>query len=500
MNYSLLTLEILATLLGLGVLLADLWLPSSARKLLGYAAATGTGILLTYAIGSGAPPDGTAFGGMFVVDAMSNYFKGFFLLSAMVVLLLTIDSSETLVGYAEYCALILFATVGMLFAASANDLVLMFVALELVTVTFYILVSFSRGKLVSLEAGVKYLILGALASGFMVFGIAFIFGSANTTNLYEIAAKQGELAKSPVFLVGLLLTVVGLGFKIAAFPFQMWAPDVYQGAPTTTTAFLATGSKAAGFALLLRIAFGAVPEITAHWSRLLLGLGIVTILYGSLCAIPQRSVKRLMGYSSIANAGYLLLGVGSAGLLGGSAVLTYLGGYIFTVLTAFAVITVVAARTDSDDISSFAALGQRSPLLATGLTVAMAGLAGIPPMAGFFGKFLLLKAVASHVATDKLFLVALLVACVGVVISLYYYFGVVRAMFWPRNATDLTLIEVGGATKLALAVCVIGVVYLGVFPDALLQGAKQAVAGLSVPGSPAAPAPAAPHGVHAAAK
>jgi NADH-quinone oxidoreductase subunit N len=286
----------------------------------------------------------------------------------------------------------------------------------------------------------------------MVFGIAFIFGSANTTNLYEIAAKQGELAKSPVFLVGLLLTVVGLGFKIAAFPFQMWAPDVYPGAPTTTTAFLATGSKAAGFALLLRIAFGAVPEITAHWSRLLLGLGIVTILYGSLCAIPQRSVKRLMGYSSIANAGYLLLGVGSAGLLGGSAVLAYLGGYIFTVLTAFAVITVVAARTDSDDISSFAALGQRSPLLATGLTVAMAGLAGIPPMAGFFGKYQVFQA---GLQANMLWLV--LVGAVSSVISLGYYLRIVWAIMVKPQGEALDRTE----WPVAMTVLLTG---LAVFP------------------------------------
>ncbi len=273
MNYSLLTIEILVTLLGLGVLLADLWVPASLRRLIGYGAATMAGIILTYAIGGAAPEDGTAFGGMFVVDAMSNLFKGLFLLAAVVVLLLSLDWSEKLVGYAEYCALTLFALVGMLFAASANDFILMFVALELITITFYILVSFQRNKAGSIEAGVKYLILGAVASGFMVFGAALIFGAANTTNFFLIAAKQMELAKSPLFLTGLLLTVVGLGFKIAAFPFQMWAPDVYQGAPAPTVAFLATGSKAAGFVLLLRIAFGVVPELTAQWSKLFLGFG-----------------------------------------------------------------------------------------------------------------------------------------------------------------------------------------------------------------------------------
>ena len=492
MNYSLLSLEILVTLLGVAVLLADLWIPASARKLLGYAAATGAGVLLTYAIGSGAPPDGTAFGGMFVVDAFSNYFKGFFLLAALVVLLLTVDLSDTIKGYAEYCALILFATVGMLFAASANDFVLMFVALELITVTFFVLVSYDRTRSGSLEAGVKYLIMGALASAFMVFGIALIFGSAGTTNFYEIAAHQAELGKSPVFLIGLVLTLVGLGFKVAAVPFQMWAPDVYQGAPPLTTAFLATGSKAAGFALLMRVAFSAVPEITAHWSRLILAIGVLTLLYGSLCAIPQRSVKRLMGYSSIANAGYLLLGMAAVSLSGSTAVLTYLGGYIFTVLAGFAVIAVITSRSGSDDVSAFAGLGQRSPILAAGLTVSLVSLAGIPPMAGFFGKFLLLKAVANHAGTERYFLVALLAACVGVVISLYYYFNVIRSMFWPKSVPDLTPIPVGGATRLALFLAVVGVFYVGILPNALVTGARQAAAGLAPQTAVAGHAVAAP--------
>lgn len=489
MNYSLLTIEILVTLLGLGVLLVDLWLPAGAKKLIGYGAATLTGVILTYAIGGASPEDGTAFGGMFVVDAMSNFFKGFFLLAAFIVLLLSIDWSDRLAGYAEYCSLSLFALVGMLFAASANDFILMFVALELITITFYVLVSFQRNRAASIEAGVKYLILGALASGFMVFGIALIFGSANTTNFFEIAAHQSELAASPLFVTGLLLTVVGLGFKIAAFPFQMWAPDVYQGAPAPTVAFLATGSKAAGFVLLLRIAFGVVPELTVRWNHLFLGVGLVTILYGSLCAIPQRSVKRIMGYSSIANAGFLLLGIAAASFTGSAAVMTYLGAYVFTVLTAFAAISVVVAETDSDDISAFAGLGQRSAWLAAALTVGMVSLAGIPPLAGFFAKFYLLRAVAEHATTDRLFLVALLVACLGVVISLYYYFGILRSAFFPSIAGDRTPIPVSAATKVAILCAIAGTVYLGIEPEPMVKGAKQAAAGLTV--SPSAPQTAA---------
>lgn len=481
MNYSLLTVEILTALLGLGVLMLDLWLPSSSRKLLGIIAATGIGVLLVYAVGSAAPADGTAFGGMFIVDSLSSYAKGFFLVAALIVLLLSAEQADRLVGYGEYCALVLFALTGMLVAASANDFILMFVALELITVTFYILVSFQRNRLASLEAGVKYLILGALASGFMIFGIALVFGAANTTNFYQIAAAQTELIKSPVFVTGLLLTAVGLGFKIAAFPFQIWAPDVYQGAPALTTAFLATGSKAAGFVLLVRVAFGAVPELTAQRGHLFLAIGSITILYGSLCAIPQRSVKRLMGYSSIANAGYLLLGIGAASLGGGSAVLTYLGGYIFTVLAAFAAIQTVASLQESDDISAFNGLSQRSPWLTAGITVGLVSLAGIPPLAGFFGKLMLVKAVAAQMGGSPIVMISLLSAVLGVVVGIYYYLGVLRAVYWPKTTSDLSPIPVSGTTQLAILLAIVGVVLMGVVPNPVFQGARQAVAGLRPP-------------------
>jgi NADH-quinone oxidoreductase subunit N len=480
MNMSLLTLEILVSLTGIAVLLADLWWTGS-RKMLGVAAATILGVILVYALGSAAPGDGTAFGGMFVIDAASDYFKGLFLFAGFIVLLLSIDGADEVAGYAEQCALILFALVGMLLAASANDFMLMFVALELITVTFYVLVSFQRDRQASLEAGVKYLILGALASGFMVFGTALIFGAANTTNFFEIAARQTDLGQSPLFLVGLLLTLVGLGFKIAAFPFQMWAPDVYQGAPPITTAFLATGSKAAGSALLVRVAFEAVPALAQRWSGLLLAFGVVTILYGTLCAIPQRNVKRLMGYSSIANAGFLLLGIAAGGLDGGKAVLTYLGGYVFTVLAVFAAVGEVSRRTGADDIVAFAGLGRRAPWLAAALVVGLTSLAGIPPMTGFVGKFLLFRAVADHVGSQGAALAALLIAVGAVVASIYYYFAVIRSALWPRHTPDLTPLPVSGTTKLAILVLVIGVVFLGVAPEPLVHNAREATAGLSVP-------------------
>lgn len=487
MNYSLITLEILVVLLGLAVLVADLWVSPASRKALGLGLVAALGCLLAFAVGSLAPQSGSAFSGLFVVDDLARYFKGFFIFAALAVVVMAVDFAPKFgAGLSEFFALTVFALVGMLFAASANDLVLLFVSLELITVTFFVLNSFQRTRLASLEAGVKYLILGGVSSAFMVFGIALIFGTANSTNFAVLFAKQKELAHSALFLVGLLLVLVGLGFKMAAVPFQMWAPDVYQGSPAPATAFLAVGSKAAGFVLLIRLLVGAVPQITAEWHRLFVVMSGATILFGSLCAIPQRNLKRLMGYSSIANAGYLLLGVVAGSAAGSTAILYYLGGYAFTVLAAFTVISAIANHVESDDISALSGLGQRSPFLAAALTLAIVSLAGIPPMAGFFGKVLLLKSVFDVAAGHPELYALIAVAVVGVVISLYYYFGVIRAIYWGGQSSNLSIIPVSLATRVLLTACVAGMLVLGVLPQGLMRLADHAVAGLSHSSTPAA--------------
>ena len=482
------SLEISVVALGLVLLLADLWLPAERKRTLGYAAAAALGLLFLNTFTghcSCSLVDGlsnSTAGGMFIQDGLSVFFKRFFLLAAVLVLILAVEFSDRIAaGVSEYYSLIVFALAGMLFAASSNDFVMLFVSIELITITFYVLTSFQRGRLVSLEAGIKYLILGALSSAFMVYGIALVWGSSLQFNFSELAAyslKHPELASNKVFLFGVLFILVGLGFKIAAFPFQMWTPDVYQGAPTPTTAFLAVGSKAAGFVLLLRVLFTAVPAITAHWTNLLIIISGITILYGNLCAIPQRNLKRLMGYSSIAHAGYLLLGVAALSSAGQVAVLYYLSGYLFTVVAAFTVIALVMRHLDSEDISGLAGLNQRSPLLAATLTLAMVSLAGIPPLAGFFGKFLLLKAVIEQGATNHGYYCLAFTALVGVVISLYYYFGVIRSIYWSKDAADLSPIPVSRPAKLAICICIAGIFWLGLFPNALLKVAVEAVRAL----------------------
>ncbi len=474
-------LEIAVVALGLAVLLLDLWTPASLKRQLGYAAAAGLALVLLFSLTLNSTVTTQAYGGMYVQDALALYFKRFFLVATILVLVISVDFAERITtGISEYYSLILFALSGMMFAASANDFVLLFVSLELITVTFYILTSFQRGRSASLEAGVKYLILGALSSALMVYGIALVFGSANTTNFNAIAGATDKLGTEPVFLAGLLLVVLGLGFKIAAFPFQIWAPDVYQGAPAPTTAFLAVGSKAAGFVLLIRLLFSAVPEIALHWEKLLMGIAAVTILYGSLCAIPQRNLKRLLGYSSIANAGYLLLGIAAMTRAGSAAILYYLGGYLFTVLAAFAVIALVSRVMESEDITALSGLHQRSPLLATALTLSMVSLAGIPPLAGFVGKFLLLKSVIEQGGAFPAYYALAGVALFGVVVSLYYYFGVVRAIYWSDDSGDLSPIQVSLPLRASLYLCIAGIFWLGLYPAPLFHLAEEAVKGFKL--------------------
>src|SRR6185503_7318706 len=304
-----------------------------------------------------------------------------------------------------------------------------------------------------------------------VYGIALVYGTSGTMNFPELAVKAKALSGQPLFLLGLLLVLSGLAFKISAFPLQIWAPDVYQGSPAPATAFLAVGSKAAGVVLLLRFVLGSLPpEITGRWKLLLMVMSAATILYGSLCAIPQRNLKRLLGYSSIANGGYLLLGVAAMSNAGVTAILYYLGGYLFTVLAAFTVICVVLRAADVEDISGLAGLHQRSPLLAGAMTLSMVSLAGIPPLAGFFGKFLLFKA-AIEQGPAYYWLVG--VAIIGVVISLYYYFGIVRAIYWSSDVPDRSPIRTSSLVQISLGVCVIGMLLLGIYPNSLLALASQ---------------------------
>jgi NADH-quinone oxidoreductase subunit N len=479
MNLYLIAPEILVVGLALAILLVDLWTPARLKPRLGWLAVLGLVFILglTFAQPVSAASV-TGFSGLLVCDGLGLYFKRLFLGAAVLVLLLGIESAGRLsMGVAEFFVLVLLALAGMMFCAGVNDFMLLFVSVELITITFYVLVSFQRGRAESLEAGVKYLVMGALSTAFLVFGVALLFATSNTTNFSVLSANSFTLAGDKLFWLGLLLVLVGLAFKIAAFPMQMWAPDVYQGAPTPVTAYLAVASKAAGFVLLLRVLFVAAPFLARQWEALLMAVSGISILYGNLCAIPQRDLKRLLGYSSIAHAGYLLLGVAALNRNGASAILYYLTGYLFTLGAAFVVICLVGR--ESGDISALAGLNKRSPLLAAAMAMAMVSLAGIPPLAGFAGKFLLLKAVIEHAAANPAYYGLAFVALAGIIISLYYYFGVIRAIYWREDAPDPSPIPVSPAMRVSLAACMAGMIWLGLFPNAVVVAAEQAVKALN---------------------
>ena len=480
MNASLMSLEIWVIALGIVLMLADFFF-SIAPERKKYLAWLGIGalvVMLLTLLGNDAAT-GVAFNGSFVEDDLAIFFKRFFLIAGILVLFLSSEFSDKISAtVSEYYSLTIFALTGMLFAASANDFAMLFVSIELITVTFYVLVSYQRRKVGSLEAGVKYLIIGALSSAFMVFGIALIWGTSGQINFTQLAAVAPQFVDNKIFLIGVLFLLAGLGFKISAVPFQIWVPDVYQGAPTPTTAFLAVGSKAAGFVLLLRVLFTAIPAVTHKWAGFLIVISALSILYGNLCALPQRNLKRLLGYSSISHAGYLLLGVAAISASGQSAVMYYLAGYLFTIIAAFTVVALVMRHLNDEDVSSLAGLNQRSPLLATTMTLAMVSLAGLPPLAGFFGKFLLLKSVIAAGAANPAYYYLAFIALAGIVISFYYYFGVIRAIYWSKDAADLSPIPLSGAAKFSIAICVAGMIWLGTFPNTVVSLADQAAQAL----------------------
>ena len=478
-NLRLFSLEICVVAIGLLLLLLDLCAPGRFRRPLGWIAALAVlGVLAVSLVYPGSR-SGLAFGGLYVYDPFAVFFKRFFLVAAALVLVMAAEYADQLEsGVSEYYSLILFALAGMMTAASACHFAVLFVSLELVTVSFYVLTSFQRRRLQSLEAGAKYLILGALASAFLVYGIALVFGASGTMSFAELARLSPVLADRPLLVLGLLMVLAGLAFKIAAVPFQVWAPDVYQGAPAPTAAFLAIGSKAVGFVLLLRLLQTAVPEVAMRWEKWLMALAAITILYGNLCAIPQRNLKRLLGYSSIAHAGYLLMGVVVLTKPGSAAVLFYFGGYLFTLVAAFTVICILLRQTGAEDISALAGLGQRAPFLAFMMALAMMSLAGIPPLAGFFGKFLLIKAVLEQGSANPAYYWLAGVAILGVVISMYYYFGVIRALYWPAEVSDSSPVPISWPNRLLLVISAAGMFYLGLMPGSLLEIAELAVKAL----------------------
>ena len=478
------TLEFLVITIGLMMLLIDSFRKN--RNLIGPAnlciLSLCVTFILSFYIENPDSSSGVGYLKFYAADHTSLFFKRLAILSTIVVLVCACDyvrgftarqhDLNSGVGHGAFFAIPLFTCAGLMFMASATDLLTVFVSLELVTVSFYVLVAYARANATCLEAGVKYLILGALGTGFFAYGITWMFGLTGEIQLSAVGSKLAQLSSQyPAILFTFCLIFVGIGFKVAAAPFHWWVPDVYQGAPTPITAFLSVGSKAAGFLLLLRVVepFLEVPLVREKVLLVLSFSAFATVIFGNLAAIPQTHFKRLLAYSSIGHAGYLLMAIASVGPASqafrsvGASIGFYLLGYMLTTLLAFLIHTLVASNSEGEDLSIFNGLLERSPFLSLALIVSMASLAGLPLTVGFYGKFL----VFGHCIQAGKF-VLLGAGVLAVASGFYFYLRVLAASFW-QDAVIKESIPVPFTTKLVICLLMLGIIFFGISPSSVIS-------------------------------
>ena len=415
--------------------------------------------------------DVTASRGLLAIDGFAAFFKVIVLLSAALTLLMSAPYLKVEgIRVGEYYFLILCASVGMMFMASGVELITLFIGLETMAVSFYVLVGFLKPNPRSNEAAVKYFLLGGFSLGFLLYGMSLVYGVTGTTSLTGIAAALSGQDTSLMLVLAVILVGAGMGFKIAAVPFHMWAPDVYEGAPTPVTAFLSVGSKAASFAMLLRIFVVGLPSLGDEWTLFFIVLAVITMTVGNIAALTQSNLKRMLAYSSIAHAGYLLIGVVVRTERGVAAMLVYLGVYLFMQLGAFAVVTAMR-RGDiiGDELKDLNGLSKRSPMVAFAMLFFMLSLGGIPPTAGFMGKMWLFGA-----AVDAGFIWLAVIAVANSALSIYYYIRVVVFMWINQEEPVGSPIVIGPAMRVALGVALLGTVVLGLYPQFLFEQAETA--------------------------
>ena len=433
-------------------------------------------------IGQPPRPDNLAFGGALVMDGFASFFNLTFVLVAFLSIATgSVYFAREAKPIPEFYPLVLFATVGMMVMAAANDLVTLFVGLETMSISLYVLAAIQRHSLFSNEAGFKYLILGAFSSAFLLYGMSLLYGTTQTLELnvmLERARMDAGMASQPLFLTGWVLLLVGLGFKVALVPFHMWTPDVYDGSPAPVAGFMAAGVKAASFAALLRVAWAGTPTFLEQFGPLLVGLAILTMVFGNVVAIAQSNLKRMLAYSAIAHAGYLLVGViasqprpddGAA-----QGVLFYLLVYGLMNVGAFGLVTLVSRRDEElAELGGFAGLARRNPVVAAAMTVFMLSLAGIPPTAGFWGKLYVFKA-----AVAEGYVILAVIAMLNSAVAMFYYLRVVVVMYMrePQHEPyDGESVQVGAAMTAAA----VALLYFGLFPGTLAELARQGATALA---------------------
>ncbi len=465
-NFQCILPQILLSLTALLVLLVDVF--GLVKKANALALITLAGVVFaTLTLFSGTGLQETAFSGMILVDGFSFFLNLTICLILILTILVSMNYQQFFPGInsGEYYSLLIFAAVGMSFMAAAGNLILLFVALELMSVSIYVLVGFHKDNLRSIEAALKYFLMGAFATSFLLLGFAFLYGATGTMDLLtmtEFIRSNPEVLSSGLFLSGVLLTLTGLGFKISMVPFHMWTPDVYEGAPTVITGFMATGVKAAAFAALVRIFMVPLGSLPIDWSMLLWVAAVLTMTVGNIIALVQDSIKRMLAYSGIAHAGYLLIGVVAGGELAQAGILYYLLVYAFMNIGAFGVLALLGKKeTEYNTLQEFSGLGLKYPVLGLAMAVFMFSLAGIPPTGGFMGKLYIFSAA---IKSGYVWLVVL--GALNSVISIYYYLRVIVVMYFQESgAEDVAFPAPSPAITLGLGLAAAGIMILGVFPS-----------------------------------
>jgi len=411
-----------------------------------------------------------SFNGAYIVDHLSVFFTFIFCISSALAILVSVDFNKREgIKVGEYYSLILFCTVGMVLLASATDMIMIFLGIEIVSISLYVLAGIRRNDPKSNEAALKYFLLGAFATGFLLYGMTLLYGSTGSTKLVMIASaiRNGGVASEPLLLMGVVLLIIGLGFKVAAVPFHMWAPDVYEGAPTPVTAFMAVGPKAASLAAFYRIFSEAIPQLSPSWEILLCVVSVITMFVGNLGAIMQTNIKRLLAFSSVAHVGYLIIAIIAKNSLSSSALMFYMLTYAFMIFGTFGIVILLGRKGDENlEIENYSGLAYKHPVLALSMTIFLLSLGGLPPLAGFVAKFFVFSA-----ALKEGFLILVIIAVLNSAVSLYYYLKVIVFMYMkdPVKEFDITLSPM---TLFVIAISIFGTIQLGIFPDSIIALAQ----------------------------
>ncbi|MDA0745804.1 MAG: NADH-quinone oxidoreductase subunit N [bacterium] len=478
LNWTILIPSLIVAVFALLVLCIDIIWPRNQGMGGAYTALAGTVVALLACVRLwGIPEAVVGFGGMLVLDHFALFANVIFLTGTGLTIFISTGYLQREESHrSEYYLLLLMATLGMMLMAAGTDLIVIFLGLELMSISLYILVGFLRNRRISNEASLKYLLLGAFATGFLLYGIALIYGATGSTNLHRIGAVvSGQQDNGNLMLLaGMVLLIVGFAFKVSAAPFHMWAPDVYEGAPTAITAFISAGPKAAAFAAFLRVLTTSMDSLQMEWAPVLWVLAVLTMTVGNLGALSQQNIKRMLAYSSVAHAGYVLVALTAASAKGITAALFYMLAYTFMNIGAFAVIILVGRKGEENlDIASYAGLGFRRPALGLAMTLFMLSLAGLPPTAGFFGKFYIFSA-----AVEANLISLAVIGVLNSLISVYFYLGVVVSMYMKKPTEEATAFTLSGFARVALVITSVATLYIGLAPTRFLQLAQETVSSL----------------------